>query len=167
MFGEGRYTSTTPCPRGHVGLRFTRSYACYVCDQERKANSVARGANAQRAKAGYRNSVHHRARTMLQNARARAKARHQPCTLTRVRIFSALKHGVCERTGIAFKVGKDESRRQHPRAPSIDKLDRTKPYSDDNVQIVIWQYNVAKWQLTDLELLEFCRKVVQAAEARI
>jgi hypothetical protein len=72
----------------------------------------------------------------------------------------------CPRTGIKFKkllqANSDYSNRD-PWSPSVDKIDPTKGYTKDNVQIVSWWYNVSKQQFTDDEVLEFCQKVISCA----
>ena len=45
--------------------------------------------------------------------------------------------------------------------PSIDRIDNNKGYTTDNCQIVCNMYNTGKGQHTDLEFLDFCKKVVE------
>lgn len=69
----------------------------------------------------------------------------------------------CPRTGMAFSLGKTGSNytSRDIRTPSIDKIDPSKGYTEDNVQIVCWGYNVAKQRWTDKELIEFWKQVIE------
>lgn len=103
-----------------------------------------------------------RAANLLTGAKQRAGAKGEPFTLTLTHVVTGLERGVCPRTGFWFDltVGK---RKQNPYAPSLDKINPTKPYSDDNVQVVCWQYNAMKQELSDEELLYFCKMITERA----
>lgn len=76
-------------------------------------------------------------------------------------IHVAIVNGVCPRTGIHFEIvqkGSDYSNRS-PYAPSVDKINPTKGYTKDNIQVVCWWYNSAKGRYTDEEVLELCKAV--------
>ena len=78
-------------------------------------------------------------------------------------IYAAIKDGVCPKTGLQFNIiekGKNY-RDRHPLTPSIDKIDPMMGYTEDNIQIVCWWYNLAKSRLTDQEVLELCKAVVK------
>lgn len=68
----------------------------------------------------------------------------------------------CPRTGLPFRLGKTGSSYadRDIQTPSVDKIDPSKGYTKDNVQIVCWGYNVAKQRFTDEEVLEFWKNVV-------
>lgn len=55
------------------------------------------------------------------------------------------------------------NRANHPLSPSIDRKDNRIGYTDANIQVVIWQYNAAKAELSDADFLSFCKKVVATA----
>lgn len=71
----------------------------------------------------------------------------------------------CPRTGLPFRLGKTGSTYSDRdiQTPSVDKIDPSKGYTKDNVQIVCWGYNLAKARFTDEELLEFWKKVIENA----
>lgn len=66
----------------------------------------------------------------------------------------------CQRTGRPFDLSFKTAKRQRSNAPSIDRIDSSKGYTSDNVQLVCWAYNAAKHSMTDDELLQFCRDVI-------
>jgi len=84
-----------------------------------------------------------------------ARKRRADASVSVDKVLSALRFGFCERTGIRFV---HEPR--HPHAPSIDRIDSSRGYSDDNVQIVCLQYNMAKNHWTDEQLLDLARRLV-------
>lgn len=49
------------------------------------------------------------------------------------------------------------------RKASVDRIDSSKPYEKDNVQIVTKQANISKHVMTMEQLYEFCRKVLNHA----
>lgn len=73
----------------------------------------------------------------------------------------------CPRTGLHFDIlspSSDMSDRS-PLGPSIDKIDPSKGYTWDNVQIVTWWYNVSKQRFTDKDVLQLCEAVVNQARS--
>lgn len=56
-------------------------------------------------------------------------------------IFEKIEKGYCEVTNIPFEY---TGVRYNPFAPSIDKIDPTKGYTKDNIQVVCLIYNRAK-----------------------
>lgn len=65
----------------------------------------------------------------------------------------------CPRTGINFSILDGWSMY----SPSLDRIDPSRGYVKDNVQVVTWWYNSAKQRLTDHELEQLCRRVVETA----
>ena len=108
------------------------------------------------------NTPKRRATELLCGARNRAKKKGELFHLTKDRVLKAIKKGVCEKTGIAFEISvfKDGGHR-NPYAPSIDKIIPTVPYSDQNVQIVIWQYNAAKSDFSDQSVIDLSCAVLR------
>lgn len=147
FFGLARYTSL--CPQGH-DERYTDSGSCVRCVRDK-----------------YRTDVEWRARDLWKRARSRAQLRgNSEFSLTQERVIHALKLGICEATGVPFVLERHAQQRQHPYAPSIDRVDRHQIYSDSTVRIVTWQYNRAKERMSDHQFLEFCRLVVRKGGAQ-
>lgn len=114
-------------------------------------------------KAGRRYNVtlNGRASRLLKGARQRAQSKGESFHLTHERILNVIERGVCEQTGLQFNLEPDpKGRRTNRYAPSVDRLDKTRPYSDSNVQIVCWAYNIAKGESTDAETWDFGRRLV-------
>ena len=88
-------------------------------------------------------------------------------SITKEWIASEIKKGFCCVTGMPFdlavnKNGKHE-RSWAPFAPSLNKIDPNKGYTQENTRVVIWQYNLMKGQMSDEQLVELCRVVVARA----
>ncbi len=78
------------------------------------------------------------------------------------------KSNICKRTGLPMyhKVVYDSEQleryaRQHYYNFSVDRIDSSKGYVKENVQLVRWWYNSMKWDLSDEILIEWARKVAR------
>ncbi len=84
---------------------------------------------------------------MLQNAKARAKARGLEYALTVGWAEEKLQRGTCDWTGIKFDWSTDREKRSEwarPFAPSIERIDPNIGYTPANCVIVVWILNRAK-----------------------
>lgn len=59
-------------------------------------------------------------------------------------IEQKIEFGHCEVTGLPFVMEATETKIPHPFTPSLDRIDSSKHYTEDNVQVVCWIYNRAK-----------------------
>lgn len=73
-----------------------------------------------------------------------AAQRRNKCTISRAWLVGKLERGVCEVTGIPFEIEFNGGRVARPFTPSLDRIDPSKPYTEDNTQVVCWIYNRAK-----------------------
>jgi len=102
----------------------------------------------------------------------RAKRLHSSCR------YGALKRGLefliepedilrgilnskCPRTGVEFVLDDPKS----PWRPSIDRIDNSRGYTKDNIQIVSWIYNCAKHTYSDDTVLEMSIAIVKRNES--
>jgi hypothetical protein len=117
-------------------------------------------------KLGYvkrRDTFQGRALILWRSARARAKQRNEIFTLTLNHVVKGMQQP-CPYTGVFFDLKTLE--RANPYAPSVDRKDCTRPYSNENVQIVCWAYNRMKSDMSESELLFFCKLIVKQAETQ-
>lgn len=86
--------------------------------------------------------------------------------LTLEHVAAGIIRGYCAATEISFDltVNRKQGMTRHPFAPSLDKIDPLKPYTDENTRVVIWQYNMMKGELSDVEVLALARVIVARAE---
>lgn len=90
---------------------------------------------------------------LINSARHRALKKGRDFSITVESLQARFDKGVCERSCIPF----DFSPGKSWRSPSLDRIDSTKGYTADNVQLVIWAYNGAKQEFADadVEMLAF------------
>jgi hypothetical protein len=141
--------------------RYYRSEKGKAAAAAREARYVASGQdkawrNARRQK------PESRASELLAGARSRALKTDIECNLTFDDVYPAIAAGRCQKTGVLFDLTPHPGLRRHPLAPSIDRIDSAKGYTRDNIQIVCGWYNMAKQDLSEAEMLDFCRRVVDA-----
>jgi hypothetical protein len=94
------------------------------------------------------NPIKYRARTLVNGAKQRAAKKGIPFDLTEDWVFSILKQGKCQVTGLPFDIkpyseaGHLDAKRML--APSLDQREPSAGYTKDNVQIVVFNYNTLK-----------------------
>lgn len=81
---------------------------------------------------GYR-TVKGRARNLFHTCKSRAKKKSLDFTLTKTWIEIRLQLGVCELTGLPFSMDRD-----NPFTPSVDRIDTSKGYTEDNCRLICW-----------------------------
>lgn len=86
--------------------------------------------------------VARRTKALWGAARTRAWRHGVPFSLSESWVADRLNAGVCEVTGLAFRVDKCGPRNNF--CPSVDRKDPDKGYTDENAQMVVWIYNAAK-----------------------
>ncbi len=117
-----------------------------------------------------KNQLKVRAQRLHGNAQKRAVAMGwPPPDFDSVWIENKILAGVCEATGIEFDLETQTSKSVHaknPWVPSIDRIDSSKPYLKENVQVVVYMYNVCKAEFGHADVVRFCKSVA-ASEAEI
>lgn len=106
-------------------------------------------------------SISGRAKTLLKGAQRRSHKFSEPLTVDVEFIQEKLENGFCEVTNLPFDFSPHLEYDKNPYSPSIDRIDSNKGYTKDNTRIVIWQYNLMKGEITDQELLDICKILVE------
>ena len=99
---------------------------------------------------------------LAQDARKRARQKGLPCRIDLHWVRNRVEGGACQLSGIPFVHGEIRS----PFAPSLDRIDPSRGYTPDNVQVILWGLNSAKGTATRDEFLCFLRKVSEAMHGR-
>ncbi len=103
-----------------------------------------------------------RAYSIWRKAQAAAKKKGLGFDLTPEFLRMLIEPGVCMVTGIPFVYEKGEGRNwRRPFAPSIDRIDPTKGYTKNNVQLVVWAYNAAKGTWTHEQVMTMAKALVK------
>lgn len=106
-------------------------------------------------------SIKGRALSLFNSAKNRAKKFDEKMDVDLDFILEKLNFGVCEVTGIHFDFGEPINTMKNPYAPSIDRRNSNVGYTKENTQIVIWQYNLMKGEISESEFLHLCQIVVE------
>jgi hypothetical protein len=78
-------------------------------------------------------------------------------------ISERIAKGVCEATGLPFDMAPGPDKHHaNPWAPSLDRRDSSKGYTQSNVQVVVSAYNYAKQEWSADVLLKLARAIIDA-----
>lgn len=148
---------------------------CITCGRSKEEVNFGSGRAGEcnpcaKARWSVTNHVKIRAQRLYGNAQKRAKALGWPePDFGSKWIEEKILAGFCEVTGILFDLTTQTTSTVHaknPWVPSIDRIDSAKPYLKNNVQLVVYMYNVCKSEFTHKDVVKFCRAVA-ATEAEI
>jgi hypothetical protein len=165
---DGRHTQCKAC------LKKPRKQWMGTPEQKEKArarNKVWRSnpVNVERDAANQRRRNHGptgRAKHLHTGARGRAKVQGVQFKLTVERVQELLRQGVCALTGLELSFNKHDVYRNNPRCASLDRIDNTKGYTDDNVQVICWQANLAKGEYDLSFLFEAAQGIVRTISSQ-
>lgn len=145
-----------------------KTYKCIDCDVEGDKKLFSKGGNGRCNKCGKINWNNNnkdkvRAQRLYGNATKRAKTKGWPKPdFSSSWIYDKIKNGYCEVTGIKFDLESETRSSVHaknPWVPSLDRIDSSKPYLKDNVQLVIFMYNVCKSEFSHEDVIKFCQSI--------
>jgi hypothetical protein len=71
--------------------------------------------------------------------------------------------GKCALSGIEMTLTHGTSAAMNPTKISVDRIDNSQGYVDDNVQLILWQANAAKSVWSNQQLIELCKAVASRA----
>jgi len=98
-----------------------------------------------------------RAKFIYANAKNRAKKIGMEFDLDRNDIISRMEKGICEATGVQLKF--DEVRTFY--TPSLDRINSSKGYTIDNVQVVCWGWNQLKNEFSIDDTWNFINEIAR------
>lgn len=108
-----------------------------------------------------------RASKDLYRIKMRAISKGLDFDLTKKWILCRYEQGFCEQTGLPFNFNGGNGRHyKNKHAPSIDRIDSSKGYTQDNCQVVVNQYNMAKGMWSDSDVLELAIELINVAHGR-
>lgn len=106
-------------------------------------------------------SVHGRAKTLLNAVNLRSRNKRWEVGIDYEFIRMRLEIGTCEVTGIPFDLNPPENSKKNPFSPSVDRIDPNQPYTYKNSRVVIWQFNMMKAEMSDQQLINLCKIIVE------
>ena len=113
----------------------------------------------------YRTTPRGRMNSMWHTLKKGAEQRGLDFEISQDWLYNKILLGRCEKTGIPFVLDADEhedsvtskGQVRNPWAPSIDRIDSTKGYTEENCVIVCYVYNMAKGAFDESVVEQFCR----------
>lgn len=151
-------------PRGTQG-RMSKCKACMKIYEEEH-----REERQERQRRWRANNPSSRANSMLHTSKKGAKQRGLEFTLTKEWYSEKLDSGYCEVTGIKFVLNPDDcehthvtarNRRLNPFSPSVDRIDVSRGYTEDNCKMVCFMYNLCKQTFTDEAITIFAENYLK------
>lgn len=113
--------------------------------------------------ADYKRTTRGRAVVLHGNARLRSRKRNVEVFITADWIEDHLKRGTCELTGLPFSFEPPpEGLTRRPDAPSVDRIDKTKPYTPENTRVILWAVNCALAEYGTETMLPILERMVNA-----
>ncbi len=109
----------------------------------------------------YYESIKGRAATLFKGVKDRCGKYNEELDFDIDFIEKLLLNGKCAITNLEFDFKTKGDGRKNPFAPSIDRIDCKIGYIKKNVRLVLWQINLMKGELSDSQLLEMCRRVIE------
>lgn len=133
---------------------------CWPCRQKGNPKTERDKAMERLRQHRKRRTPEGRAYGLWNNAKSRAKEKGWEFTLTIETIEKAIASGVCQVSGMPFDLSSDGYKQSCPRAPSLDRKDSSKGYTEENVQVVCWIYNMAKQAWGHEDVMALARALV-------
>lgn len=99
-----------------------------------------------------------RYKILWEAARTRAAKSNIEFSLSKENIKKVINVGLCQATNLPFEIS---SNRRGPYSPSIDRIDNSKGYSDNNCLVVCWCFNAGKNHFNIEDYIKICKKVVE------
>jgi len=113
----------------------------------------------------YRATIGGRASLLISNAKRRCKDKNIEFHLTRQWVEEHLARNTCEITGMLFDFGPPiggVSRMIN--APSLDRIDKNKHYTEDNTRVILWAVNCALAEYGTEVMLPILKATVKGIE---
>ena len=113
----------------------------------------------------WKRTIEGRASVLFSNAKSRCKSKGIELNLTQEWIKQHLRRGTCEITGIRFNLEPpSEGLTRLPDAPSLDRIDKQKHYTEDNTRVILWAVNCALAEYGTEIMLPILKAMVKGIE---
>jgi hypothetical protein len=113
----------------------------------------------------WKRTIEGRASVLFSNAKSRCKDKGVELHITQEWIREHLRRGTCELTGIPFNLEPpSEGLTRLPDAPSLDRINKHKNYTEDNTRVILWAVNCALAEYGTEIMLPILKAVVKGIE---
>ena len=113
---------------------------------------------------GYRITPEYRTGILWRSARLRSRKANVPFTITKAWVLERLERGVSELTGLPLVFEQHDRYSQHPAAPSLDRIDPSKGYTEDNTMVVCWAENCIMSQYPMEIVRVYCGAILKSTK---
>lgn len=107
-----------------------------------------------------------KARNLWLSAKKSKASKRMSFTLTFEHVLEGVQRGSCAVTGLPFDLTPSINRYRNAYAPSLDRIDPKGPYSNENVRVVLNQFNAMKGEISDFELYVIAKAFIERTERR-
>ena len=113
----------------------------------------------------YKRTVRGRAVTLMSNAKARCKNKNVEIFITQTWVENHLTRGTCELTGMPFSFEPPpEGVTRRWDAPSLDRINKHKPYTEENTRVILWAVNCALAEYGTEVMLPILKAMIKGIE---
>lgn len=126
-------------------------------------HNICKPCRRERSRIEYQTNVRYRAGVLLSAAQERSRRFDVVYDLSIDWLEEKLEAGICEATGLELEFGTEEGYSKHPRSPSLDRIVGAEGYTEENTRVVCWQYNAAKAEGDDDDVLRMAFALVAKA----
>jgi hypothetical protein len=114
----------------------------------------------------YKRTIKGRAVSLMGNARKRCKEKEIELHLTQEWVEEHLLRGTCEITGLHFCFEPpDQKATRRWDAPSLDRIDKDEPYTENNTRVILWAVNCALSEYGTKIMLPILKAMVKGIES--
>lgn len=139
----------------NVKSRFNRNYICKECQVVDRAERYS----------NLRDDLQDYLKRIIRSAKMRASKSGIEFSLTyeQIQLMYNTQQGKCSMSGTAMTHHSSQERMESN--ISIDRIDSSRGYTPDNVQLVSWRCNVIKGNMNNKELLRMCKLIIKTLES--
>jgi hypothetical protein len=114
----------------------------------------------------YKRTIVGRAVSLMGNARKRCKEKGIELSITQAWVEEHLFRGTCEITGLHFCFEPpDQKATRRWDAPSLDRINKDKPYTEDNTRVILWAVNCALSEYGTEIMLPILKAMIKGIES--
>jgi hypothetical protein len=113
----------------------------------------------------YKATTSGRAKVLISNAKQRCREKNVEISIGSEWVEQHLKRGTCELTGLPFDFGPPtKGLTRLSNAPSLDRINKHKPYTEENTRVILWAVNCALAEYGTEVMLPILKAMVKGIE---
>ena len=82
-------------------------------------------------------------------------------TFNDLKLLYKQQGGLCALSGIKMTIKPGTRKRINNTKLSVDRINNSKGYTKDNIQLITWQANMAKGTWTNKQLINMCKNIIK------